>query len=85
LVSIISDCVVGQDAPLVTVHLTTAFVPEGTPVIVVVEEVALVIIAVPVTTLQEPVPTVGDVAAMTNVPLLHCVILMPATDALAGA
>jgi hypothetical protein len=85
LVSVISDCVVGQDAPLVTVHLNVALAPEGTPVIVVVADVALVITAVPVTTLQEPVPTVGEVAAMVKVPLLHCVILEPATDALAGA
>jgi hypothetical protein len=85
LVSVISDCVVGQDGPLVTVHLNVALAPEGTPVIVVVADVALVITAVPVTTLHAPTPTPGAVAAMVNVPLLHCVRLEPATDALAGA
>jgi hypothetical protein len=85
LVSVISDCVVEQEAPLVIVHRTTALAPEGTPVTVVVGEAGLVITAVPVTTLHVPAPTVGAVAAMANIPLLHCVILEPATAALAGA
>src|SRR5688572_11850303 len=71
LVSVTSDCVVAQDAPLVIVHRSTALVPEGTPVMVVVGEVPLVITAVPLTTLHKPVPTVGAVAAMVKVLVLH--------------
>jgi hypothetical protein len=84
-VSVISDCVVEQEGPLVIVHRTTALAPEGTPVIVVVADVALVITAVPVTTLHAPTPAPGAVAAIVNVPLLHCVMFEPATAALAGA
>jgi hypothetical protein len=71
LVSVTSDCVVAQDAPLVIVQRSTALAPEGTPVMVVVGDVALVITAAPLTTLHKPVPTVGAVAAIVKVPVLH--------------
>jgi hypothetical protein len=55
-------------------------------VTVVVAELVLVIVAVPLTILQTPVPTVGTVADMVNVLVLHWVILAgPATDALGKA
>jgi hypothetical protein len=85
LVSVTSDWVVAQEAPLVMVQRSTALLPEGTPVIVVVAEVALVITAAPVTTVHKPAPTVGAVAAMVKVLVLHWLIFGPATDALAGA
>ena len=69
-VKIISSCVVAH-TPLPTVHLKVAVVV--TPVIVVVGEFRLVIVAVPLTTLQVPVPIAAGVADIVKVVLLHCV------------
>ena len=55
--------------PLVTVHLNVALVPTGTPVIVVLALVAVVILAVPLTTVQTPDPETGAVAAIVKLPV----------------
>ena len=60
-------------APLVIVHLNVALVPTGTPVTPEVLEVGLEIVAVPLTTVHEPVPVVGLLAAIVKLPLLHLV------------
>ena len=70
LVKIISSVLVLQ-LPLLTVHLNVALVPAVTPVMVVVREVASVIVALPDTTLQLPVPVTGAVAFMIKVLVLH--------------
>jgi hypothetical protein len=85
LFKVISSWVEAQ-TPFDTVQRSTALVPAGTPVTVVVAEFKLVIVAVPLTILHTPVPTTGAVADMVNVPVLHCVMLAgPATDALGEA
>jgi hypothetical protein len=58
------------------VHFKVAEVPSGTPVTVVVEELLLVIKAVPETTVQAPVP-VPD-AAIVKVSVLHWMMSIPA-------
>jgi hypothetical protein len=59
--------------PLVIVHRSVADDPAGTPVTPEVAEEAVVIVAVPLTTLQAPVPEVAVLPASVNEPLLHCV------------
>ena len=49
--------------PLVVVQLSVALVPAGTPVTPEVAEDGVVIVAVPLTTLQTPVPTLGALPA----------------------
>ena len=73
-----------RQAPFVTFHFRVAEVPAGTPVIVVVGEEGVVMVAVPLTTLHSPVPGLGVFAAIVNVPLLHCAGYDPAT-AVTGA
>ena len=53
------------------VHLNVTLVPTGTPVMVDVGEVGVVIVAVPLTTLQDPVPTVGVLPASVKLVTLH--------------
>ena len=60
---------------MVTVHLTTAVVPATTPVTVVVGEAGVVIVAVPLTRVHRPVPTVGALWVMLKVDALHWVRL----------
>ena len=69
LVSITSS--VDVQAPFVIVHLSVALVPTGTPVTAEVLDVGVVIVAVPVTTLHKPVPTVGLLPASVKFPLLQ--------------
>ena len=57
--------------PLEMVHLSVAVVPAAKPVMVVVGEAGEVMVAVPVTSDQVPVPTTGALAAMVNVEVLH--------------
>ena len=64
--------------PFVISHRSTALVPAGTPETVLVGEDGVVIVAVPLTTDHNPVPTVGVLPARVNVELLHCVIFEPA-------
>jgi hypothetical protein len=56
---------------LLMVQRNVALVPLGTPVTVEVGDEALVIVAVPLTTDQEPVPTVAVLPARVNEPLLQ--------------
>ena len=49
---------------LVIVQLSVAVVPTGTPVTVVEEEVGLVMVAEPLTSVHKPVPGVGSLADM---------------------
>ena len=57
--------------PFVTVHFTFALVPATTPVIVVVGDDALVIVAVPLTKLHTPVPADGALCVIVKVEVLH--------------
>jgi hypothetical protein len=74
--------VVDAHDPFDTVQRSVALVPTGTAVAVVLKEFTLVIVAVPDTTLQMPVPVTGAVAFSVKVPLLHCAMSAPATAAL---
>lgn len=58
---------------MVIVQRRVALVPAGTPVIPDVADEGVVIVAVPLTTLQVPVPVVGVLPARVNAPLLHWV------------
>ncbi len=58
-------------APLLIVHLSVALAPMVSPVIVVVGELAVVIVAVPLTMVHAPVPVVGVLAAIVAVVTLH--------------
>ena len=55
--------------PLPTVHLTVALVPKATPVIVVVGDPAVVMVALPLTNVHVPEP----LCVIVKVELLHCV------------
>ena len=77
LVSTTSSVDAGQ-LPLVIVQRKVALVPAGTPVTPELAEDAVVIVAVPLTTVQVPVPVVGTFPASVNAPLLHCVWSGPA-------
>ena len=58
-------------APLLMVHLNVALLPIVRPVTVELAELAVVIVAVPDTTLQVPVPIAGTFAAKVVVVTLH--------------
>ena len=66
--------------PFVMVHLSTAVVPAGTPVTVVVGEAGVVMVAVPLTRDHAPVPGAGLLAAIVNELVLQSVWFGPATD-----
>ena len=57
--------------PLVTVHLTFALVPTATPVIVVVGEFAVVMVALPLIKVQIPVPIEGILCVIVKLEVLH--------------
>jgi hypothetical protein len=57
--------------PLLIVQRSVALEPAGTPVTPEVAEDDVVIVAVPLTTLQAPVPVVGVLPASVNEPSLH--------------
>jgi len=61
----------GVQTPLVTVHLNVTLLPAATPVIVVVGDKVVVIVADPLTIDQAPVPTTGVLAAMVKVDVLQ--------------
>ncbi len=58
-------------APLLIVHLNVTLAPTVKPVMVVVGELAVVIVAVPLTTVHAPVPVVGVLAASVALVTLH--------------
>src|SRR5258707_80594 len=70
---------VARQLPLLIVHLKVAALPAVIPVMVVVGLVLLVIVAVPLWTLQAPVPTVAMFAAIGNVLVLHWLMFTPAS------
>ena len=70
LVSTTSSADAVQGA-LLMVQRRVALLPAGTPVTVEVGEEGVVIVAVPLTTLQLPVPTVAVLPANVNEPLLQ--------------
>jgi len=70
---------VAAQLPLLIVHRKVAALPAVIPVIVVVGLVLLVIVAVPLWTLQAPVPTTAVFAAIGNVLVLHWFRLTPAS------
>ena len=57
--------------PFTIVQLNVAVLPEGSAVTVDVAECMLVIVAVPLTTAQVPVPTDAAFPARVKLPLLH--------------
>ena len=57
--------------PLLIVHLSVTLLPAATPVMVVVVEAGVVTVAVPLTIDHIAVPTVGLLAAMVKVEVLH--------------
>ena len=59
-------------APFVTVHFNVADVPTGTPVIVVVGEDGVVMVAVPLSNVHTPVPAAGVLCVIVKSPLSHC-------------
>ena len=58
--------------PLVMVQRRTAVLLVGTPVTPDVGELGVVIVAVPLISVQVPVPEVGLLPAKVKMPLLHC-------------
>ena len=60
------------------VHVKVALVPAGTPVTPEILEVDVVTVAVPLITLQAPVPVVGSLPSKVKLPLLHLVWSVPA-------
>jgi len=70
---------------LLIVHAKVAAEPAGTPVPVDVLEPGVVIVAVPLTTLQAPVPTTGLLAARVKIPLLQFSKAEPALEAVGRA
>lgn len=76
LVSITSSWDV--QVPLVVVQRNVALVPAGIPVTLDVGDDAVVMVAVPLTTVQRPVPVVGTLPAIVNDPLLHWAWSAPA-------
>ena len=58
--------------PFVTVHLIVALVPTATPVIVVIGELGVVIVADPEIKVQIPDPTDGLVCVIVKLPFAHC-------------
>ena len=70
---------------MVIVQRSVALVPGGTPVTPDVAEEVVVIVAVPLTTVQVPVPVAGTLPASVNAPLLHCVWSGPAAAVVGAA
>ena len=81
----LTSSVVVEQAPLVILQRITTVVPAIKPVIVVVGELAVVIVAVPLTTLQLPVPMVAVLPAKVAVVTLHMVWFGPASATVAGS
>jgi len=68
---IVISSVLLVQAPLLMVHLKVTLAPTVSPVIVVVGLLAVVMVAVPLTILQLPVPVVGVLAAIVALVTLH--------------
>ena len=70
LVTMTSSVEVAQ-TPLMIDHLNVTLVPAATLVTVVVDEVGVVIVALPLMIDHTPLPIVGTLAAMVKVEVLH--------------
>jgi len=70
MIIVMSSDELGQK-PLLIVHLSVTLVPAVKPVIPVVDNVAVVIVAAPLITLHIPVPVVGTLPASVAVVVLH--------------
>ena len=68
----VTSSVEAAHTPLEIVHRKVTLVPAVTAVTVVVGEEGSVMLAIPLTMDQAPVPVSGVLAAMVNVELLHC-------------
>ena len=75
----------GGHVPLEIVHTSVALVPFGTPVTVVVARFDEVMVAVPLVTVQIPVPTEGVLPAKVKLPLAHLICAEPAREVDGGA
>ena len=71
--------------PFTMVQRNNALVPAGTPVTPELAECKLVIVAVPVITVQVPVPTTGALPASVKLLMLHCAISVPAAAMVTAA
>ena len=67
------------------VQVKVALSPAVIPVTSDVGDVSSVIVAVPLVTVHNPVPTVGVFPAKVNVAVSHCVISVPASDVVGKA
>ena len=65
--------------PFTIVHRKTAVVPTGRPITLEVAEWILVTVAIPLSTVQVPVPTLTRLPVRVKLPLLHWVWSTPAT------
>src|SRR4051812_37297076 len=79
MVIVTSSCELGQ-VPLLIVHLNVADVPGTRPVTPELGELALLIVAIPLTTVQAPAPTVAVLPASVAVLVLQMVWSTPAFD-----
>ena len=61
----------GEHGGVLMVHRSVALLPAGTPVTPDVGDEGLVILAVPLTTLHNPVPGAGELPARVKLPLLQ--------------
>lgn len=68
---IVTSSVDGEHTPLAMVHLNVTLAPTVKPVMVVVSEFGVVIVAVPDTTVHAPVPTVAVLPAKVVLVTLH--------------
>jgi hypothetical protein len=62
-----------EHEPLLIVHLKVTLLPAATPVIVVVGDAALVMVAAPASMVHKPVPGAAAFAASVKVDVLHSV------------
>jgi hypothetical protein len=76
--------VLAVQVPLLTVQRNVALVPAAIDVTVVVLKDGFVIVALPATMLHAPVPTVGAVAFIVKVLMLHCSISATPASAVLG-
>jgi hypothetical protein len=77
--------VLGVQVPLLIVHRRVAVLPAGTPVTPELGEEGDVIVAVPETTDHNPLPTLGEFAAIVKLPLLQFDWSLPALAVVGGA
>ena len=75
-----TSSVEAAQTPLMIDHLSVTLDPADTPVTVEVDNVGVVIVALPLTMVHALVPTAGVFAAMVNADVLHSAWSGPAAD-----